>query len=469
MHQRHVPRNIYKSNQKLKSTHDDDDIFQLKHEPNQEFDANTDHENIIANRRGTLYILLFNNIDGKLGTDDEVTSFVWYVKRVYNLAKFHIAVKLNVQAKVPVWVDDIVDDVQYYFENTKQKLARKYPALKIVQFYISDNITYLPADKKDYSWMSSMEVLLGTETINAEAHNPRRKYVEYDDKVCALSTNELGLTNTMRLLYKNFLLHGKKEIQVQVFPYCCEKVVGHVMLDKVNRPKISKRKVVALEEVFGVKYKLVDETFRSDDRYWHDPAGSNPSEFMRYMWEYFEEGGHLNKVLIVSHGKFMRNLFEHMFKTKLEKKDRFDNLDIFHIILDTASGGRNIVTQILRYPHYKGKNLTGKVNVSSKHILLMRHCIACHNVTDNPLQKLSASYSGSASVCLRSIGGEINFMANNLQKFIDSLHDKKGQENIVFGSSIVFRAMLTATLLAIHFTKAKTRASASAETAVMSK
>jgi hypothetical protein len=166
---------------------------------------------------------------------------------------------------------------------------------------------------------------------------------------------------------------------------------------------------------------------------------------------------------IVSHSSFLSQLTKKIcVDHEVESNVYYDNLDILQIIMEKYSG--KVVCIIVRrfIDNYYIENKPKYDKDNHKVFFLMRHCVALHNDPNlSALDKLNGSF-GKYSVCFKSIihdldkvipppppcvlmnGGREGEPTYNLRVLLD---EYGGLDNVWFGSSIIFRAILTGILV----------------------
>jgi hypothetical protein len=151
----------------------------------------------------------------------------------------------------------------------------------------------------------------------------------------------------------------------------------------------------------------------------------------------------------------------------------FDNLDILQLILDTSKTGREAVKGIIVRRFSKNYSSVasegekpppavhygwGKKNIRS--VFIIRHCIGCHNLTPGKSAKIYQAAMEAAmhkkkgylkwAMCVSQTYNEFMSQKENLLSILKE-YSKKGttKENrfgYTFGSSVIFRAILTSIL-----------------------
>lgn len=233
-----------------------------------------------------------------------------------------------------------------------------------------------------------------------------------------------------------------------IYPYCTEKVKGLKSINKVNQPYVLLQRINELNTYFNYKY-TVNENISKTSKSLISPYVSiskNVDLFLEYIKEeQFNKANHL----IVTHSNFLRKLYK---KLNDNKSILFDNLDILHIQIDED---KNIIIKgVYKWDDKYKTHETNKGNkVNKVNIFLMRHCTACHNhPKSTKYKKLTKKNYGSNSVCFPEIINqfldETSKQANEHLKGLYRLLNTYGEfEQFQFGSSVIYRAILTSIII----------------------
>lgn len=218
-----------------------------------------------------------------------------------------------------------------------------------------------------------------------------------------------------------------------------------------------------------------------------------------------------NNYFIVSHSEFMSKLFDYIVKTQgsnLENnivyKNEFDNLDILHLLIDKRIDTEEIIVTnmyVRKYDdsyqtdislNYKKRTREDYENKSTRRqreansnplidvvqaedywphqhmsVFIMRHCVGCHNVTPGLLNKTSQAIQQALkhnqygylhwSMCFEDTLEQMvkvkTPLINLMKRYsIANMGGKEPQEfyginGYQFGSSVIFRAILTSLLM----------------------
>ena len=150
---------------------------------------------------------------------------------------------------------------------------------------------------------------------------------------------------------------------------------------------------------------------------------------------------------IVSHSNFMKQLVKII---GIKEKLYFDNLDCLVLGFNNEKYSNNYLT--LRYKdNYKLDNeKIQKLNQFDSILIIMRHCIACHNIMkDIKVERVKERFIKGVqgfdnySICV-NILQELNKddIVNNFSQ-IFNISQKWKYNDFYFGSSVILRAILT--------------------------
>lgn len=248
---------------------------------------------------------------------------------------------------------------------------------------------------------------------------------------------------------------------INIIPYCGEFVHVSKYLDKVNESAIELEVKTAIETTFNVQIitNFINEGMTETYRQYR--SISDATKFKKLLESHDTRAKILNDkkhALIVVHG----NIFK-QFTELYGNRTSFDNLDILQIIIHKDNSEKpllyarrfnesySIATPLNTEIQYKKKLLKGCTN-----IFLMRHCVACHNIINkigkskmlgHIMKKIKSELGYSLySICSPYTITELMNKKQALLDLFDSTCD--GIHNIQFGSSVIFRAILTAVLFA---------------------
>lgn len=260
--------------------------------------------------------------------------------------------------------------------------------------------------------------------------------------------------NEFETLLNMYKIKNLKKRQFNIYPYCSEKVKLSKHIDFVNRYSINKNLLDIIENKYSCNF-IKDNKFIKTKGVYLIGQENDPKKFLEYIFQNLDNKNHF----IISHSHYMRKLTKYIVNTKsLYKKENkttknkrkyylYDNLDILQIVIDTSNTNYKIKYCIIRRfsEKYKLFNTYGLgldktiSNENTKSVFIMRHCVGCHNITKNPFKKLNYGY-GLYSACFDEINNELKQVSKELKKIIK---DYGGIKTFNFGSSIIFRAILT--------------------------
>ena len=246
-----------------------------------------------------------------------------------------------------------------------------------------------------------------------------------------------------------------------LFAYCNELVQGPESLDRVNRPTTSIEATDAIQDVFENNFLLANDNVKKTNTEYNSPL-LDPEKFMEDISIFYKK--HKKNLVIVSHSQFMSALCRFILKNTTKDKIVFDNLDILHLIISKRNN--RVQNMIIRRYANLYDNLREEPLIDSQeyyHVFIMRHCLGCHNITPGILTKttqiIKQKQSGDQlgyldwSICLNYITYEMKNVKNSLKTILEKygVNRNNRESNIgnsyIFGSSVIFRAMLTCTVL----------------------
>ena len=269
--------------------------------------------------------------------------------------------------------------------------------------------------------------------------NLRNRLVDYKKTLCEMC-NCSGEEEQQDPPTKYYLL----------LPYCNEKAkYGMSWVDWVNAPQIDRTVLGILRDIFGARFRG-QPPVRKGRQLAASPA-SNEVQFLAFL----KRGkfmGEKKTAVIVTHSSFLT-----AFSKLLQgggKKIVFENLDILQVVI---KNGRVKKASVLRYCYaYRAEGEvegTMAVDPAAHTYFLVRHCPACHNLAETTLLEKSGRGGagrgfGRWSMCLKATINELISVAHPLKEILKNYsRDKKNLSDILFGSSVVFRAILTSILL----------------------
>lgn len=323
--------------------------------------------------------------------------------------------------------------------NTSLKNIYGYYLLnkEMIQFYI-------PTIKKrrvdNYSNQNKSNI------INKECKpiiiNPNTKQESKD--------NLIGIMHTIKQNYSSGRL---RHSQIRIFPFCNEKTKGGPLssLNEVNKAEIDKRIPLSLAKIFNTSFIFQKDISQSKTHYKSPPSDVN--KFIIYIKEFIKYNR--KNLFLISHGSFLTSLIK---KITNVSEVKLDNLDIVHLVIESKNNKMLIKALFVsRFQHnYAKKDMTynkihNKIDYTNKdiyHIFLMRHCVACHNLDTSVsglYYKARNPRAGKYALCIKETINELRGKKDAIQNYVKNFVIDFSK--IFFGSSIIFRAMLTAVLV----------------------
>ena len=270
--------------------------------------------------------------------------------------------------------------------------------------------------------------------------------LNYDDMNCQITSMEL-LQNTLDDYVQTFTAINNNNYSI--FPYCSEHEKLGFGMDKVNRPKIDANVVDLLKTKFAANLvfnspEIVNDTVNK----LYVAPGMDVNNFIQYILNYTPMDNKKH-VLLVSHSAYMTELSKFLCNNDCDGI-QFDNLDIMQIIMDTTTK-QIIYATIRRFDNnYKVSNPLNIPVIKDEHrsYFIMRHCVGCHNSVVNThaglFKKQTIKGYGEWAMCFKY---NIDEMTHKKAGLLDVINYYGGINNFEFGSSIIFRSILTILLL----------------------
>ena len=300
-------------------------------------------------------------------------------------------------------------------------------------------------------------------------NNPELYNTSEDCNVETLKTLEFALLSK----FQDFPTPSDLKIEHKIFPYLGEMInklpKRLIKQDRVNYPSIPSDVLDLLTRVFNVNFsepnkepKPVSEfgapfTIKKGVLtypYLHQQEAVK--NFVENIEGSYKSGAERKNLFVVTHSNFLLELLKYFnLKNEKDKTLVLDNLDILHIMYDNKEGflvsniyrwSENYEPYVLFRTNYVEKGVFGDVvnyekNEETRHLFFMRHCAACHNhPKSNLIQKARYKSYGSRSMCFSNTFTEIK---ENIEPLNELIIRHGGLDNFVFGSSIIFRALLT--------------------------
>lgn len=277
---------------------------------------------------------------------------------------------------------------------------------------------------------------------------------KYDINECDRAIENILYSFAVKLNIKDERIKEKlNNITFKIYPYCSEKLHIHSTLNKVNAPKIDYTILEMIHKSLEYRYELFkEEEFKKNKKSIISPYVNmqyNVDRFINMMNKAFRENK--NNYFIVSHSNFISKLYK-KFCT-VDNKIKLDNLDIIHF---RYSGTSIEFHDIYRWnDSYKSYNRIVNNDTendsenNTNNLLIMRHCAGCHNhPKTRKKDKLLKDSSGKHAICFQEIINQ--FSEGDFKKRIalNNLFERFGGiDNYEFGSSIIFRTILTVIII----------------------
>jgi hypothetical protein len=318
--------------------------------------------------------------------------------------------------------------------------------------------------------------------------NPGKYNRERDCNISNLKQLETALTSR----YQNMPSSGESVISHHIVPYTGE-VINKFgkktrRMDIVNYPRIDVNVLNLFSKVFNTRFGELGEQERQvtefiqpfefdtnknelKHNYYHARTAVNALRgYLNNFYTNPEKSNTDKNMFTISHSYYMMELakFSCNIPEKGELPIHFDNLDILHLEY-VLGDSRLLVKNIYRWhknyqpDEYFRQNLIDKglcglepeVGAETRQLFFMRHCAACHNHPDTTLlQKINKKGNGEWSMCLANVLPEVNKTGESLLALLQS---NGGLDNFLFGSSIVFRAILTGLIVQQQLRKLQKR------------
>ena len=319
---------------------------------------------------------------------------------------------------------------------------------------------------------------------NITKKNRRVKKYKNNKRILKESCNNIySIKKLTKRINKSFpiLKKNKEKITYTIHPYCNEKTKIGFNLDYVSRPMIQKKLLNKLKEEYNYNYKFDNKIIKSDfnNRYYESPK-TNSKLFYNYI------SNKKHDKLIVTHSYFMTDFVEYIYNnlSKDNEKNKiqviFDNLDILQLIIlpnSNSNSPKNTIMGLIirRYKNNYKENIiyinSDKFNKNMNlidiyksdnrmvNIFLIRHCIGCHNLISNKSIKTLKAFNPLGNekghlewaICIKETYTELKKKVKPLHKlfkdFSKSKYSKDNYYGYQFGSSIIFRAILTMLLV----------------------
>ena len=291
----------------------------------------------------------------------------------------------------------------------------------------------------------------------------------FNENICKGIMDPITLENNIKMY--NIIQGGIKPADFKIFNYCNEDIKMSKNIDAVNAATITESTKMVLNKTLNLninfynppKEKQINTQVYSNNNYYSDILYSydknDPSKFLKSI-------SSLNKNhIIVSHSNFMTKFYKSIPNNikMFNFQDKFQNLDIIQLVFDNKEKNKLLAVCVRQY-FYKYKindtiekhlkMLYNDKNRDIHNIFIMRHCVGCHNIFDKKTQKISQAMKQmvrgdqqgylSHAMCITETVKEMVEQRTNLLTLFKTYG---GLETYTFGSSIIFRAIVTSGLL----------------------
>ena len=292
----------------------------------------------------------------------------------------------------------------------------------------------------------------------------------FNEKICKGIMDQVTLENNMKLY--NVVQGGITPINFKIFNYCNEDIKMSKKLDSVNASTITESTLNVLKKTLNLNISFYDpptEKIINTQVYSNNNKYGNYDSDMLYSYDNNDPDKFLKSIssldnnhIIVSHSNFMTKFYKTIPKQMkmFDFQDKFQNLDIIQLIFDK----NKLIAVCVRQYFYKykindtiEKHLQILYNDKKRdihNVFIMRHCVGCHNIYDKKTQKISQAMKQmvrgdqqgylSHAMCITETVKEMLDQRNNLLSLFKTYG---GLESYTFGSSIIFRAIVTSGLL----------------------
>ena len=389
---------------------------------------------------------------------------------------------IKFKTKIPIITKDNIIIEEDDYNNLKQIIFFKHDRINII-------------DKNKFS-LKDVDI---QENINKSNKSNKAEF----SKLCLNNKKPQILMDELNTKLKSENIEvNNRHITIKLLPYCVE-LSQSPFFDKVNKHSMKTQYYDNINE--NLSKQVIDY---SDTNIYNKGIVKtifNPHKFLNYILETVKNTK--NNYFIVSHSNFMTQLTILLFNLidlndvnkgnvtvtvggSSNKKDyinnlyskykksniTYNNLDILHIICqveeiaddndndneneDINESFYNVVVRdktkhlikgIKIYRNHENymdnnKNNYNYSNPSYKHIFIMRHCFACHNYVKFIPRKAAYNSSSLFSMCFSNTIDNLNERKQNISNLF-SKYNIDYKNDLIFGSSIIFRTIITSYIL----------------------
>lgn len=275
--------------------------------------------------------------------------------------------------------------------------------------------------------------------INYRIKSNKKNYNQNICKIIKKKPTPESKNNYIKLLNKYKIKKFSSKMIFNIYPFCNEKVKISKKLDMVNKYKINKYLIKIIEDKFNCNFVFDYKYFEIGKKNYRGQP-NNSSKFIQYILKKNNKNH-----FIISHSNFMIQLSSYIekkyFNIKYKNKHIFDNLDILQIVIQDKKIKYCMIRRFSDNYILPSDFIDNdkKISKDTYSVFLMRHCSGCHNITKNIFTKIKYGY-GLYSSCFIILNKEMKNKSPYLKKIIK---DYGGVTNFSFGSSIIFRSILT--------------------------
>lgn len=281
----------------------------------------------------------------------------------------------------------------------------------------------------------------------------------------------------LKSMYPSPYAKSVEPSKFHLYPYCSEETKIGGGFDVINKGAIETPVLRALQDTFECKIDLrgwmgrgltLMKPSSNISRFFGIGKEFSVVESLKPDTEKFFDllKNREKNMFVVSHSNFMSTFCKYiydLFNDKIESRnlnesEKFDNLDIIQLqfvgetlknmIIRRWGESYDIETKVSFGEHDEEESVEDTTMYTNKFI--MRHCVACHNTQSGFVGKTQKVLNWMAlhpeqgylkyAIC---VSNTIEEMEEKGQALLSILEMNGGYENYEFGSSVVFRAVLT--------------------------
>tara|TARA_Y100000389_G_C17454938_1_gene517466 strand:- start:518 stop:1702 length:1185 start_codon:yes stop_codon:yes gene_type:complete len=278
----------------------------------------------------------------------------------------------------------------------------------------------------------------------------------------------------LKIPYPSPYLESEEPSQFHLYPYCSEETKIGGGFDEINKGVIEIPVLSALQDTFNCKFfasaGLTQRATQRSNMALFFGMGKDVSVLESPVPDtekFFDLLKNRNKnMFVVSHSNFMSTFYKYIYdlfhdkieSSNLNESEKFDNLDIIQLQFAGEILKRVIIRRwVNSYEIDFAESLEehtdedfDKDTTMYTNKFIMRHCAACHNTQRGNFGKTKKVLNWMAlhpeqgylkyAICLSNTMEE---MEEKAEALLSILETNGGYKNYEFGSSVVFRALLT--------------------------